>query len=130
MKLNDDYKNTLIALEDRGAKFLLAGDIAKAIHGNPSSSMDLDIWVMPDSKNAPLVLQALKDIGAPADYLTVKDLQKEGIDFQIGLPPKRIRILTWIDGLKFKDAFAQSEKVEVEGVSVQVLSSQDLAKAR
>lgn len=121
MKLNKDYKNILLALVDRDVKFLLVGDIAMAINGKSASAMNLDIWVMPDAKNAPLVKQALKDFGAPADYLTAKDLQKEGIDFQIGLPPKRIRILTSVEGLKFDKSLAQSQKVELEGISVQVL---------
>ena len=130
MKLNTDYKNILLAFEDKDVKFMLVGDYAMAVHGKLSSATNLDIWVMPDPKNAPLVLQALKEYGAPADYLTLKDLQKEGIDFQIGLPPKRIRILTSLDKLKFKEAFDRSQTVKMEGSSVQVLSAQDLAKTR
>ena len=122
MKLQTDYKNILLAFTDRDVKFMLVGEIAMAIQGKSDSAVNLDIWVMPDSKNAPLVIQSLKDFGAPADYLTTKDLQKEGIDFQIGLPPKRIRVLTSVEGLKFEKALAQSKKVDIEGISVQVLS--------
>ena len=122
MTLPKDYKKILLALTDRGVKFLLTGEYAQAAQGKPGAAMNLDVWVKPDPKNAPLVIQALKDFGAPADYLTVKDLQKEGIDFQIGLPPKRIRILTSAEGLKFDKAFSQSKKAEFEGISVDILS--------
>jgi len=36
-----------------------------AVHGYPRSNVDIDLFIMPDPENAPLVLQALKDFGAP-----------------------------------------------------------------
>jgi len=65
-----------------------------AVHGYPRSTMDIDLWVMPDPENAILVLQALEDFGAPTDNLTQNDLQKEELVFQIGVAPRRIDILT------------------------------------
>jgi hypothetical protein len=53
-------------------------------------------------------------------------LQEEGVVFQIGVAPRRIDILTAIDGLTFEDAFARSELLEIEGIPVHVLSIPDL----
>jgi hypothetical protein len=97
----------LAALQETGAVFLVVGAHAMAAHGVPRATGDLDIWVRPDPGNAPKVIAALLDFGAPVDALelTVDDLTKPGKVFQIGLPPRRIDILTEIDGLGFDEAW-------------------------
>ena len=124
--LNNDYKDILRALSKRKVKFLLVGAYAMAAHGYPRSTFDIDLWVMPDPENAHLVLKALEDFGAPSGDLSTEDLQKEEIVFQIGVAPRRIDILTSIDGLKFDDAFSRSETVEIDAIPVHVLSVPDL----
>jgi len=68
--LNNDYKDILLALSNRKAKFLLIGAYAMVVHGYPRSTMDIDLWIMPDPENAILVLQALDDFGTPSDNIT------------------------------------------------------------
>jgi hypothetical protein len=63
--LNSHYKDILLILSEKKVKFLLVGAYAMAIHGYPRSTMDIDIFIMPDLENALLVLQALEDFGAP-----------------------------------------------------------------
>jgi predicted nucleotidyltransferase len=122
--LNDDYRDILLALSDRKAKFLLVGAYAMAAYGYPRSTMDIDLWIMNDPENAILVLQALENFGVPGS-LSPNDLQKEDIVFQIGVAPRRIDILTSVDGLNFEEAFANSQLIEIEGISVHVLSKAD-----
>ena len=124
--LNSDYRDILLILSEKKVKFLLVGAYAMAAHGYPRSTMDIDLWVMPDPENAILILQALEDFGAPIGDLSAKDLQKEDLIFQIGIAPRRIDILTSIDGLKFNEAFAHSEIINIEGISIHVLSISDL----
>ncbi|MCL2233850.1 MAG: nucleotidyltransferase [Treponema sp.] len=126
--LNSDYRDILRALSERKAKFLLVGAYAMAAHGYPRSTMDIDLWVMPDPENALLVLQSLQDFGAPSGDLSSEDLQKEGLVFQIGVAPRRIDILTSVDELEFEDAFSRSDIIEIDAISVHVLSIPDLIK--
>ena len=126
--LNDDYKDILLALSNRKAKFLLVGAYAMAVHGYPRSTMDIDLWIMPDRENAILVLQALDDFGAPSDNITQSDLQKKDLIFQIGVAPRRIDIITSVDGLIFEEAYANSQTVDIEGIPIHVLSITDLIK--
>jgi hypothetical protein len=126
--LNNDYRDILLALSKRKAKFLLVGAYAMAAYGYPRSTMDVDLWIMPNPENAILVLQALEDFGAPSGSLSTDDLQKEDIVFQIGVAPRRIDILTSVDGLNFEDAFTDSQIIEIEGIPVHVLSMTDLIK--
>ena len=110
--LNSHYRDILSQLSEKKVKFLLVGAYAMAFHGYPRSTMDIDLLVKPDPENARLVLQALDDFGAPVEGLSVEDLQKEGLIFQIGVAPCRIDILTSIDGIKFEDAYTRSEMLE------------------
>ena len=126
--LNKDYKDILLSLSNRKVKFILVGAYAMAAHGYPRSTMDIDLWIMPDLENALLVLEALEDFGAPSDNLSPEDLLKKDIVFQIGIAPRRIDILTSVDGLEFENAFLNSEKVEIEEIPVHVLSVSDLIK--
>ena len=124
--LNNHYKDILSILSEKKVKFLLVGAYAMAVHGYPRSTMDIDLFIMPNPENALLALQALNDFGAPIGDLSVNDLQKEDLIFQIGVAPCRIDIITSIDGLSFKDAYAHSILTDIEGIPVHVLSIPDI----
>jgi len=55
--LNDDYKDLLHALSEEKVKYLLADAYALAAYGYPRATMDIDIWVKPDTDNAAAVLR-------------------------------------------------------------------------
>ena len=97
-----------------------------AAHGFPRSTMDIDLWVKNDYENSIRVLQALEDFGAPSGELTPDDLQKIDMIYQIGVAPRRIDILTSIDGVEFDNAFNNSNSIEIDGIFVRVLSVSDL----
>jgi len=124
--LNNHYKDILLILSEKKVKFLLVGAYAMAVHGFPRSTMDIDLFVMPDPENAHLVLQSLIDFGAPVNELSAEDLQKKDLIFQIGVAPCRIDIITSIDGIGFEDAYSRSEIIDIEGLPVHVLSIPDI----
>jgi len=126
MTLNSDYRDILHALSERKVKFILVGAYAMAAHGYPRSTMDIDLWIRPEHDNAVLVLNALEDFGAPIGDLSKDDLVKEGIIFQIGVAPRRIDILTSVDGVNFEDAFSHSEVADIDGIPVHIMSVPDL----
>ena len=51
-----------------------------------------------------------------------------GIVFQIGVAPRRIDIITKISGVEFNDAYQQRQIVEIEGLSISILSFDDLIR--
>lgn len=116
----------LFALSEANAEFLLVGAYALAVHGHPRATGDLDIWVRADSKNAPRVFQSLAAFGAPLDDLTIEDLSKPGVVFQIGVEPSRIVILTAISGVDFNRAWDRRVSIEMDGVCINVLGREDL----
>ena len=126
--LNEDYKEMLRSLADEKVKFLLVGAYAMAAHGYPRATMDIDIWVMPEPDNAVAVLRAMRRFGAPLHNITKTDLEQEGTVFQIGIAPRRIDIITTASGLQFDEAFSHALLVDVEGISVRILSVPDLIR--
>ena len=124
--LNEDYKEMLQYLSEEGVKFLLVGAYALAVHGFPRATKDIDFFVWASPENAANLLRALDRFGAPIKNLTAADLAAEGTVFQIGVGPRRIDILTKIDGVSFPDAYARRLTIQLEGINVPVISREDL----
>lgn len=124
--LNSDYSDMLRTLSECDVKFILVGGYALGALGYPRATLDIDFWVMASPENAAAVLRALKHFGAPLSNISETDLVTEGTIFQIGVVPRRINIITKIDGVSFADAYPRAEIVELEGIPVRVLSLQDL----
>lgn len=124
--LNENFRDMLLALNDAGVKYPLVGAYALAAHGSPRATGDIDFWVEADAENAMCVWSALVAFGAPTSQISVDDFSTPDIVFQIGLPPQCIDILTSISGVDFPDAWKSRLVVEIEGMSVPVLSLKDL----
>ncbi|EMI40271.1 nucleotidyltransferase [Rhodopirellula sp. SWK7] len=126
MLFNPDFKDMLRALSDAKIDFLLVGAYAVAAHGHPRATGDLDIWVRPDSDTAPKVYRVLAEFGAPLHDLTIADLARPGMVFQIGVEPSRIDILTAISGVEFDHAWANRLAIEIDDVQLSVIGRADL----
>jgi len=50
------------------------------------------------------------------------------IIFQIGVAPRRIDIITYIDGVNFDDAWQHRVEIDIDGLNVPFISKQDLIK--
>lgn len=119
--LNQDYLDILRELSAAGAEFLIVGAYAVALHAQPRFTEDLDVWVNPCAENTPRIWAALEAFGAPLGELTVEDLQTPGTIFQIGVKPRRIDIITRIDGVEFAPAWTNRVEIRIGGERFPVL---------
>lgn len=103
--MNPDFVDLLRAFLAADVRFLVVGAYALALHGRPRATGDLDIWVDATPENAPRIMRALAEFGAPLANLTPTDFARPGVTFQIGVPPGRIDILTELTGLAFDDTW-------------------------
>ncbi len=126
--LNEDYKDMLQSLLDNEVKFLIVGAYALAVYGYPRATGDFDIWVEASPENSKKVLASLISFGAPASGLTENTFVEEGIIFQIGVAPRRIDIITQIDGVEFNNAYQSRTTVVMEGLNLPFISKEDLIK--
>ena len=106
--LNDDFRDFLLALSDHEVEFVIVGAYALSFHGAPRASGDIDIFVRPSAGNAARVWKALAQFGAPLASVGVvqADFEKPDLVYQIGLPPRRIDLLTSISVVSFEDAWS------------------------
>ena len=124
--MNPDFREILLAFNAHHVEYLLVGAHALAVYGHVRATKDLDVWVRPDFENAQRVLRALSAFGAPLGDLTRDDLSKAGTNFQIGVPPLRIDVITAIDGVEFADAWPDRYKTNFGEVPVAVISRHHL----
>ncbi|KAB2896122.1 MAG: hypothetical protein F9K40_15090 [Kofleriaceae bacterium] len=118
----------LQCLREASAQFLIVGAHALAAHGLPRATGDLDVLVRPDAANASRVFRALAAFGAPleAHGVSASDFTTPGTIYQIGLPPRRIDILTEISGVSFDDAWSSRIELPVLGEPLAFLGREAL----
>jgi hypothetical protein len=114
--LNPDFRDFLLAMVEEDAEFLIVGAYALALHGVPRYTGDLDVLVRPTSDNGDRVWRALSRFGAPVEAAGVSpaDFTMPGTVYQVGLPPRRIDLLTEITGVTFEEAWATRACVTLE----------------
>ena len=120
--LNEDYKEMLQLLLEEQVDFIIVGAYALGTHGYPRATGDIDIWVKPNDTNSKKLYKALARFGTPLDQIKLDDFSTEGIIFQIGVIPRRIDIITKIDGVTYEEADEDKIIVEVEGLKIPVIS--------
>lgn len=128
--MNEDFRDLLAALLAAQARFLVVGAHALAVHGVPRATGDLDVWIAADPTNAQRVWSALLRFGAPVAAMGVSldDLTLPDRVVQIGLPPRRIDILTSISGVAFDEAWPDRVTHEVGGLAVPFLGRAALVR--
>jgi Nucleotidyl transferase AbiEii toxin, Type IV TA system len=126
--VNPDFSEMLSAFSAEGVEFLLVGAYALAVHGLPRATGDLDLWVGTAGENPQRVRRALKRFGAPLEQLSAKNLTQPDVVFQIGVAPRRIDVMTSIDGVAFVEAWDRRFEARVEGLTVPVISRDDLIR--
>lgn len=128
--MNQDFLDLLQLLLKAGARFLVVGAHAMAVHGVPRATGDLDIWVDSEPANARLVWEALLAFGAPVSHAGIvrEDLEQPGIVIQIGQPPRRIDLLTGISGVTFADAWPNRVLQTVGALPIPFLGHGDLIR--
>jgi len=125
-----DARDLLVAFGRFGVDYVIVGAHALAAHGIPRATVDFDVLVRPTSDNAKRAWAALADFGAPvvAHGLRVDDLERAGTVYQVGLPPRRIDVLTSVSGVEFDEAWATRLEFEIDGLMVASLGREALIK--
>jgi hypothetical protein len=126
--VNPDFLDIIRALLDARVRFIIVGAYAVNLYVDPRATGDLDIWVEPTAENAPRVIQALKEFGAPLTDVSENDFVLLGITLQIGIPPRRIDLLTSVTGIEFTEAWADRQEFSFGPFTVPFLSKAAVIK--
>jgi hypothetical protein len=126
--LNADFKDLLVCFGREGVEYVLVGAYALAFHGAPRATGDIDVFVRATAANAERTWRALMAFGAPlaAAGVQARDFATPGLVYQIGLPPRRIDVLTEISGVSFDEAWESRVLADLDGLPVPFLGREAL----
>lgn len=126
LQLPNDFREFLSLLIRNDVKFLLIGGYAVGLYGHVRATNDIDVWIEASQDNAHRAELALRQFGFDVPSLTPELLIRPGKITRMGLPPLRIEVLNAISGMEFGPAFSRALHFEVDGLSIPVISLDDL----
>lgn len=126
--LNPDFIDILADFSSEKVEYMIVGGWALAFHGYVRATGDIDLWIRISRENAERVWRALKRFGAPLFDLTLEDLLRPGMVYQMGVPPNRIDILNEITGVDFDDAWNCKTSIQVDDLTIPLIAKSLLIK--
>jgi hypothetical protein len=127
--LNRDFKEFAELLAANGVEALLVGGYALAAQGFPRGTDDLEFWIRRTPENIARLLDAVEDFGLGSMGLTPADFERDTA-IRLGHPPRRIGLLTVLEGADFDSCWAAGEQLGVGGVTLQVIGRADLVASQ
>ena len=106
MPLPEDWRAFIESLNSNGVEYVVVGAVALAHHGFPRYTGDLDVLIRNSSDNAKRLESALAQFGLTALGLKAADFVDSYRVIQLGVPPRRIDLLTSLTGVTFDEAWA------------------------
>lgn len=126
--LNDDFKECARLLADHVVEYLIVGGYALAAYGHPRFTGDLDIWYRNTPKNCVRLHQALVAFGFGSLGITPQLLEAPDTVIQLGYPPRRIDLLSSIDGVAFDACWARRVIVPMMGLDLPFIGQDDFRR--
>ena len=123
--LNQDFKEFAALFGSNRVEYLIVGGYALAAYGHPRYTGDLDFWIGADAANAQRALGALKEFGFGGLDIVLADLTVQGHVIQLGFPPRRIDLLTSIDGVQFAPCYARRMVAPIDGLKLNFIALED-----
>ena len=105
MVLNADFREFIKSLNENEVKYLVVGGYAVAHYGYPRYTKDLDFWVWAEKGNSERIIQSIKDFGFESLQLVPQDFLNPDNIIQLGYPPNRIDLITYLSGVDFNSCF-------------------------
>jgi len=125
MKLPQDFREFLELFNAKGVEYMIVGSYALAYYGAPRYTGDIDIFVRRTEINAQRIIGALSEFGFAFPNLTWNDFVKDDTVIQLGVPPVRIDILTFLSGMEWDTASSHKVPDAIDGVPVFVIGRED-----
>ena len=124
--LPSDFKEFLRLLNAQSVEYLLVGGYAVGHYGYPRYTGDINIWIARHQATAEKVTTVLKSFGFDSETLAPDLFLRERSIIRMGVPPVRIEITNYIDGVDFTDCYARRLSATIDDVPVSVISLDDL----
>src|SRR5262245_10627356 len=103
MNLLPDWREFIELLNSHGVEYVVVGAWARAFHGIPRSTGDIDFFVRPSAENAERLVRVIERFGFGSLDITSQDFQTKDRVIQLGIEPYRIDLVTGISGVSFDE---------------------------
>ena len=128
MNLEKDLREFVELLNALNVHYVVVGGFAVAHYGHPRYTGDLDLFIERTRDNAERLVQVMESFGFADLNLSADDFLQEDLVIQLGVPPNRIDLLTFLSGVDFEETWTTREHADMGGVSVPVISKELLKR--
>jgi len=126
MQLSSDMKEFIRLFTKYGVIYALVGGHAVNYYGYVRATQDMDLLVEPSAENSQRIMAALSEFGFGEAGVPQGIFERRGGAVHLGNEPNRIDILTSLKGVHNARIFSGIEVVEIDGISVDLISYDDL----
>jgi hypothetical protein len=126
--LNEDFLEFIGLLEAHGVDYLIIGGYAVALHGFPRFTGDIDFFVAVNPENAAKLMQVFEAFGFGDIGIRHEDFLRPDFVIEIGREPRKIQVITGIDGVEFAECRSRRVEVEWQGIHLKFIGKQDLIR--
>lgn len=115
-------------LKENHVKFVIIGATAFPVHGYSRATLDVDIFIEPETANSQRTLKALKEFGYDVSDITVDDLLTKKILIRQYLVETDIHPI--VEGITFKQVWKNKVKAKFGKTFAWFASLDDLIKMK
>jgi predicted nucleotidyltransferase len=126
--LNQDFLEFIGLLESHDVDYLIIGGYAVALHGFPRFTGDIDFFVAVNPENAAKLIDVFKAFGFGEIGINQEDFLQPDFVVEIGREPRKIQVLTGIDGVTFSDCRSRRVEIELQGMNLKFIGKEDLIR--
>ena len=124
--LNQDFLEFIGLLENHGVDYLIIGGYAVALHGFPRYTGDIDFFVAVNPENAAKLMNVFNAFGFCDIGIDQNDFMQPDFVVEIGREPRKIQVLTGIDGVTFTDCHSRRIEIVLQGMNLKFIGKEDL----
>lgn len=127
-QLNQHFLEFIGLLEEEKVDYLVIRGYAVGVHGFPRYTGDIDFFIAVSDVNSLKVMRVFEKFGFRDIGIVREDFLKRDHVVEIGREPRKIQVLTGIDGVEFEDCFTRKVEAMIGGRMVKFIGKDDLIR--
>ncbi len=128
IRLPSDFKEFLKSLNAHDVHYLIVGGYAVGYHGYPRATIDLDVWIDRDPRNAERLVRVVREFGFDVPDLSPDVFMADRKIVRLGRPPLRIEVMTAASGIEFRQCYERRVRAVLDEVPADFISLPDLRR--
>jgi hypothetical protein len=126
--LNPDFLDFITLLEKKSVEYLVVGGYAVGFHGFPRYTGDIDFFVAVSETNARRLMEVFQEFGFGEIGIEKQDFLKPSFIIEIGREPRKIQVLTGIDGVTFDECRHTAVECDYLGRKMRFIGLEELVR--